>query len=140
MWDQVFDESCQPTFEDITSYVNHDLWDECHRFIDNHYKISPKLEYSKCSLQKGWNVKYKKSGKSLCTLYPMKGYFIVLVVIGTKEKHEADMIVQTCTPYIQELYKKTPSSHLGQWLMIEVKNRSVLEDVFQLIQIRVKKS
>ncbi|WP_423245054.1 DUF3788 family protein [Heliorestis acidaminivorans] len=26
------------------------------------------MTYSKCSAQPGWNVKYKKSGKSLCTL------------------------------------------------------------------------
>jgi hypothetical protein len=36
-------------------------------------------------------VKYQNSGKSLCTLYPMEGYFIALVVIGAKEEEEVEM-------------------------------------------------
>lgn len=31
-------------------------------------------------------MKYRKSGRSLCTLYPMDGHFVALVVIGEHEK------------------------------------------------------
>jgi hypothetical protein len=45
--------------------------------------VKPKLSYSGCSMDggawKGWNVKYKKSGKVLCSLYPKQGYFLALV-------------------------------------------------------------
>ncbi len=45
-------------------------------------KAIRQLEYSKCSLKPGWNVKYKKSGKALCALYPMEDYFIDAGEIG----------------------------------------------------------
>ena len=96
------------------------------------------MSYSKCAAQPGWNIKYQKSGKSLCTLYPMEGYFIGLVVVGAKEEEEVEMALGTFTPYVQELYRKSSFSCGGRWLMIEVKNKSVLQDIKSLIAIRVR--
>ena len=50
--------------------------------------MKPNLEFSKCSWEPGWNVKFKKSGKTLCTVYPRENYFTVIVVIGKKEKEK----------------------------------------------------
>jgi hypothetical protein len=89
-------------------------------------------------MQKGWNVKYRKSGKSICTLYPMNGYFIALVVIGNKELPDAELIMPSCSQYVQQLFNKTSSLPMGRWLMIEVREGCVLEDVLKLTQLRVK--
>jgi hypothetical protein len=37
--------------------------------------------YSICPGQPGWNVKYQKTGKAICILYPLKASLIALVVI-----------------------------------------------------------
>jgi len=39
---------------------------------------------------------------------------------------------------VKELYDKTTYSPLGRWLMIDVKNQTVLQDIIKLIQIRTK--
>ncbi len=83
-------------------------------------------------------MKYQKSGKSLCTLYPMEGHFIALVVIGSKEETEVELALDTLNSYTAGLYRKTSFSCGGRWLMIEVKDKSVLEDVKRLMAIRVK--
>lgn len=129
-----------PTYEDITKFIGTGatIWSELMSYIEEAYQVEPKMTYSKCSAQPGWNVKYQKGGKSLCTLYPMDGYFISLIVIGGKEEEEVGLDLETFTPYIQELYRKTPFSCGGRWLMIEVKDKAVLEDVKSLIAIRVK--
>jgi AraC family transcriptional regulator len=85
---------------------------------------------------KGWNVKYKKGGKSLCTLYPKQGYFISLVVVGAKESAEAEMLIPMCDEYTQELYSQTTFATGGKWLMIEVRNENILRDVITLIALR----
>ena len=140
MWDSLYDESNQPTYEDIKAFVGSELWDELCVFIEKKYKILPNMEYSKCSAQKGWNVKYKKKGKSICTLYPMKGYFIVLIVIGEKQQTETEIAIPSCTTYIQELYHKTRFLCGGRWLMIEVHDIPIFEDVCKLAQIRANDS
>lgn len=138
MWSELYNQNNQPTMQNINDFVNCELWDELCSFLENTYTVLPKLEYSKCSMQKGWNVKYKKGSKSLCTLYPMDGYFIVLIVIGKKEQIESELIMPTCNVYVQRLFSETASSGGGRWLMIEVRERAVLEDVLKLIQLRVK--
>lgn len=68
----------------------------------------------------------------------MEGYFIALVVIGAKEEAEVEMAFGTFTPYVQNLYRKTSFSCGGRWLMIEVRDKSVLNDIKSLLAIRVK--
>ncbi|WP_445012477.1 DUF3788 family protein [Desulfosporosinus nitroreducens] len=48
------------------------------------------------------------------------------------------MELGTFTPYVQGLYRKTSFSCGGRWLMIEVKDKSVINDIQSLIAIRVK--
>lgn len=139
-WSEEFNINKQPSYEDIKEFIGQGepLWSELLSYIDCRYQAKPKMSYSKCSAQPGWNVKYQKSSKSLCTLYPMEGYFIVLVVIGAKEEQEVEMTFGTFTPYVQKLYRKTPFSCGGRWLMIEVRDKSVLGDIKTLLAIRVK--
>jgi len=138
MSNTICNQNFKPTMDILSAFVNNELWDEFCQFIESNYSRTSQIEFSRCSMQKGWNVKYKKSGKSLCTLYPMAGFFIALVVIGEKEKAEADIFTANCSNYIRELYRNTPYSCGGRWLMIEVKESTVLNDVMKLIQIRAK--
>ena len=137
VWSELYNENKEPNFKDIEKFINNELWNELNEFIKNTYNVSPNLSYSGCSGQPGWNVKYKKSGKSLCTLYPMKGYFIALVVIGNKEMNETELILPSCSKHIQDLYKNSTFSLGGKWLMINVTDKKILEDVEILIKIRV---
>ncbi len=138
MWSELYNSNNKPTFENVSDFINNSLWDELCVYVENTYSTSPNMEFSNCSMQKGWNIKYKKSSKSLCTLYPMDGYFFALVVIGKKELPEANMVIPTCSPYTQNLFSVTPSSNIGKWLMLEVRDKSAQEDVKKLIQLRVK--
>ncbi len=135
-WNIRYGSDNPPSFEDIDHYVNSRLWNKLNLFLQSTYRTKPKLSYSRCSMQPGWNVKYRKSGRSLCVLYPMEGFFIALVVISSKESYEAELILPSCSQYIQTLYSNTVSSPGGRWLMIQVKETAVLEDVTRLIQIR----
>jgi len=141
-WNDKFDSDNVPDIEDIRRFIGDKvgLWDDLTDYLRDTYKVKPDLDYSRCSAQPGWNIKYKRSGKSLCTIYPMDGYFIALVVVGNKEEQT---VKDHCnerlfTPYVSELYKATGFSAMGKWLMIKVTNREVLEDVKKLVGIRIK--
>ena len=141
-WNQLYGIGQEPDEEDIRDFIGKavPLWNEMQTYLEDTYHVPPKQSYSKCSAQPGWNVKYQKSGKSLCTLYPMEGFFIALIVIGTKEEPEVDaaMTMGHFTDELYELYQRTSFACGGRWLMIRVTNREVLEDVKRLISIRVK--
>ncbi len=76
-WSLAYNSSREPTMEEIRTFIGKAalLWTELLAFLEETYHVPAKISYSSCSAQPGWNVKYQKSGKSLCTLYPMDGYF-----------------------------------------------------------------
>jgi len=141
-WSELFNNELEPLDSQIREYVYTPLWDNLDNHLQQTYNVQPKLFYSCCSMQegmwKGWNVKYKKSGKSLCTLYPKQGYFLSLVPIGLREMHEAELLMPLCTEYTQNLFKQTVSGHNGKSLAFDVRNEDILRDIKKLIAIRVK--
>lgn len=136
-WFQRYPKSQQPTLEQISDYIASPLWGELYAWAEKSYQIEPKVEHSTCSGAPGWNVKYKKGGRALCTLYPDDGQFTAMVTIGTKEAAEAELLLPTCSEYIRELFARTRDFNGGRWLMIRVTDAAVLEDVKKLIRLRV---
>ncbi len=137
-WVQAFTQGRQPTPRETEEFISSPFWGELNEFLQQSYGVSPSYSYSTCSGQPGWNVKYQKAGRSLCTLYPMAGYFIALVVIGGKEQLEAETLLPTCTEHVQKLFAGEYHPSMGRWLMINVTSPEVLEDVKRLIQTRRK--
>ncbi len=109
-WVQRYGPDRQPSTAEIADYISSPLWAEMNRFLSENYEVQPSRSYSSCSAQPGWNVKYQKAGRSLCTLYPMDGFFIALVVIGAKEQNEAELAMPLCGEYTQNLFPTPPSA------------------------------
>lgn len=137
-WQMQYDPQQQPSCQQMGQWIQNSLWQEFCHTIETQYAIAPHFSYSKCSMMPGWNIKYKKSGKALCTLYPQKGYFYCLLVIGNKEQPEADLLLPTLSPAMQELYRNTPNKN-GRWLLIPIANRTMMQDAEKLIALRTTK-
>lgn len=126
-----------PSIEEISEYVRNPVFMEFCSEIKNTYQCKEKIEYSSCSWERGWNVKFKKAGKSLCTIYPKEGYFTVLIVVGKKEKASVEKILTECTAELQNLYHQTQEGNGQRWLMVDLEDRdSLYNDILRLIQIR----
>ncbi len=126
-----------PVLDDLAEYVRNPVFMQFCSEIKNKYKCHEKIEFSRCSWERGWNVKFKKSGKSLCTIYPREGYFTVLVVVGVKEKEAVETILWECTPQLRVLYEKTKTGNGQKWLMIDLEDQGeIFADVLRLIEIR----
>ena len=126
-----------PTLNDLSDYVRNPLWDKFCDYIIDEYKVKPIFEYSKCSWARGWNVKFKKSGKTLCTLYPKEGFFTMLVVIGQKEKEQFLDLLPILATDLQTLYHNTKEGMGQRWLMIDLEDEDDrVEDVKKIIAIR----
>lgn len=137
-WNTVCHREIPPSDRQLDDYIGSPLWHEFNARIQKAYQIEPSMEYSRCSMQPGWNVKYKKGGKSLCTLYPMSGYFIALVVIGAKEMTEAELMILSCSEYVQGIFRETQAGQGQKWLMLDVKDKCTAEDILDLISLRRK--
>lgn len=131
------DKNNPPAIEAISEYVRNPVFVQFCSEIKNTYKCNEKIEYSSCSWEKGWNIKFKKAGKTLCTVYPRENYFTVMIVIGKKEKPFVEAILSDCTVELSDIYHQTQEGNGQRWLMIDLEDtESLYDDVLRLIEIR----
>lgn len=59
-WNALYSNEQPPSLEQVTEYINNPLWTDFNNRIQFTYRTRPCMEYSRCSMQAGWNIKYKK--------------------------------------------------------------------------------
>ena len=138
----ILDNGHEPSMNEINLFIEEKArkkWLEMIGFIEQNYKTKQQINYSTCSGKPGWNVKYKKSSKALCTLYPEKDLFTVLIVLGRNDIDAFEETREEFSPYINDLYDQCTLFNGTKWLMIEVTDDVILEDVKELIMLKTRK-
>ncbi len=143
-WSERFTSEQEPSQQQIREFAATPLWDDLTAHVQETYKAAPKLFYSRCGMDggawMGWNVKYKKSGRPLCTLYPKQGYFVALIPVGEREMPEAELLMPFCDAYTKNLYTQTETGYMGKSLGVEVTSENILRDVKNLVALRAAPS
>ena len=136
IWKDAYPKDRAPSAGEIDGWVGSPLWGTLCRTVEETCGVAPRIEYSGCSMAPGWNVKYKKGGRALCTLYPNEGYFSCMAVVGERSLPEAELLAASFDPYTRELFQTTKVSMGGKWLFIDVRSEPVLRDALRLISLR----
>lgn len=137
-WTQLFPMDRKPSVEELDQYADNPLWPELRRYLKDAYGAEPRLDYSRCGLEPGWNLKFKKGSKSLATVYLRPGYVTAMISIAPKDEPEAEGVLLACTEYTRTLYQNTASSKMGRWLMVDLTSPEILEDIKALLALRAK--
>ena len=133
----LMDKKYHPSLEEISEYIGCPMFLRFCSELKETYKCSEQIEFSSCSMERGWNIKFKKSGKSLCTIYPRESYFTVMVVVGRKEKAFVEAILEECTPQLREIYHQTREGNGQRWLMLDLEDcEAMYQDILRLSAIR----
>jgi len=115
-------------------------WHTLMAHIEETYGTMPQITYSNCAGQPGWNVKYKKGGKAICTLYPEQDNFIALVVLNRADMDKLDAVRPAYTPGLLALYDGCRMFNSTKWLMIRITDDAVLDDVMKLMALKMAKA
>ncbi len=129
----------KPTEEEIVSFIGEqakDAWLDIRQFLEDNYGLVPETVFY--GAKYGWTIRYRKSGKTLCSLFPEKGGFTVLIVLGKKEAEEAFLIRDELSSRIRKLLGDTEQLHDGRWLWIRLLTANDTDDVKKLLQIKRK--
>lgn len=110
------------------------LWDQLTLFLKDHTLFEGLLIYGGKSY--GWNIWYRRNGKTLVTLYPQKDGFTIQLVLGSAQVEKAmDLKLE---PKIRNKLVETPQLHDGKWLFMQVETGQDVDDIIQLIQVKQK--
>jgi len=142
-WSELYTKDNEPSESQIRDFVNTTLWDDLDNHLRQEYNVKPKIAYSGCSMDngmwKGWNIKYQKSGKSLCTVYPKQGYIQALVPVSFQNLDEVELMLSIFTEYTQNLFNHSATYRNGKSLAFMVEDEAVLHDMKNIIALRIAK-
>jgi hypothetical protein len=108
------------------------LWAQVVEFLATNYSLTADLTYG--GKNYGWNLWYRKSGKSLTSLYPQENAFIAQVVLGREQVENALML--SLGENVRRVLHGTPSLHDGRWLFIKVTTETDVADLEQLLLLK----
>ena len=108
------------------------LWSRLIDFIANNYSMIVDMTYG--GKNYGWNLWYRKSGRSLVSLYPQENAFIAQVVLGREQVEKA--LSLSLGENVGRVLHETPSLHDGRWLFIKITTETDLVDVEQLLMLK----
>ena len=60
VWHEAYPADRQPDMEEIDSFIGSPYWKSLCTYVERNYLVTPRIEFSRCTMQTGWNVKYKK--------------------------------------------------------------------------------
>ncbi len=138
-FERMLDREHIPGRDDIVDYLGEDegeAWDDIVSFIEDNYNFTPETVFG--GKKYGWEIRYRKSGKSLCTLYPEKGAFTIQIVLGSKEAEQAIARLNEFGANVSSLISGTEQLHDGRWLWIRVLKKDNTDDIKRLLQIKKK--
>jgi len=128
------DKEHQPAMNEVFDALGpkQSLWEELTRFISDNYPIPGEWKFG--GKNYGWNIWYRKSGKTLVTLYPQQQGFMAQIVLGKDQVEQA--LDLRLGKNVGTILKETPQLHDGRWLFIKVKTAKDVQDIQQLLQVK----
>jgi hypothetical protein len=135
----MLDKETQPTQKSIAAYLGKEAakaWGDITAFLAENYDFTPETSFG--GKKYGWAIRYRRGGKSLCTLYPEKGAFTVLIVLGAKETGLALAALSEFSPGVAKTISGAHQYHDGLWLWLRVLKKDETADIKHLLQIKKK--
>ena len=124
------------TLEALTGKELYDLWTSLHQLIEQKYNMEQMWNHG----GKKWTYeyKYRRGGKTLCALYAKEQTIGFMVILGKDERTKFDSMREMFSNAAQKIYDETTTFHDGKWLMFELKDTSLFNDIERLLSIKRK--
>ncbi len=89
---------------------------------------------------KKWTYEYKfrKGGKTLCAFYFKDNTLGFMIIFGKDERIRFEEIRSELSSEILENYDNAETFYDGKWVMFDIKNNSIIEDLKKLLFIKRK--
>ena len=124
------------TLEALTGKELYDLWTSLHQLIEKKYNMEQMWNHG----GKKWTYeyKYRRGGKTLCALYAKEQTIGFMVILGKDERTKFESMREMFSNAAQKIYDETTTFHDGKWLMFELKDTSLFNDIERLLSIKRK--
>ena len=135
--EHVGNQSCEPTEKQMLELLGKKaaLWSDLREYLASNYPQCLPV-FTVEGKGADYTIRYRKSGKTLVTLYPADKALTVLVVLGKKEVAKVEQFENKLSKKIRELFKNTNQLHDGRWLWIKPSTKKDIESIKMLLKAK----
>ncbi len=132
----MLDGATRPTENEMAKTVGEKsvLWFELFKYLEEYYDFAPELVFY--GEKYGWTIRYRKSGKTLCSFFPENKAFTVLVTLGKKEVEKTISILDKLNSEVRSLFENAKQLRDGRWLWIRVLTNKDVESIKLLLSVK----
>ena len=112
----------------------YDVWQRLCAVIDERYDMDRFWN----SGGKAWTYeyKYRRGGKTLCSLYARKKGIGFMVILGKEERAKFELNRNEYSESVRKIYDDSKTYRDGKWLMFEPVDTSLFGDFMQLLAVK----
>lgn len=114
----------------------YDVWIKLCAMIEETYDMD--RFWNKGGKAWAYEYKYRRGGKTLCTLYVKKGGIGFMVIFGKEERDTFEARRPDFSEAIQKTYDEAKTYRDGKWVMFEPGDCSMLGEFMKVLQIKRK--
>ena len=111
------------------------LWSDLREYLADYYPQCVPI-FTLEGKDKTYTIRYRKSGKTLVTLYPASKSLTVLVVLGKKEVAKVVARQSKLSNKTRDLFNNTNQLHDGRWLWLKPTSKADLESIKILLNAK----
>ena len=128
-----------PTQSTMTELLGQPLfavWQELCSAIDEKYDMERLWNTG----GKNWvyEYKYRRGGKTLCSLYAKKNSLGFMIIFGKDERAKFETERNDYSQQVQKIYDEAKTYRDGKWVMYEPTDTSMFQDFIKLLGIKRK--
>ena len=110
------------------------VWQQLCRAIEERYDMERLWD----SGGKSWTYeyKYRRGGKTLCSLYAKSQCMGFLVIFGKAERAKVEAIWESLSPAVRAQYEAAQTYHDGKWVMFYPTDTTSFVDYMELLALK----
>lgn len=85
-----------------------------------------------------YEYKFRKGGKTLCAFYFKDNTLGFMIIFGKDERTKVEKIRNELSSDVLETYDNAETFRDGKWVMFDITNNSIIEDLKKLLFIKRK--
>ncbi len=128
-----------PTAKELTNLLGKSLfeiWNHLVVLIDKYYDTEH--QWNSGGKAWKWEYKYRRGGKTLCSLYARENCIGFMIIFGKEERAKFEADRADYSKETQTVYDEAKTYSDGKWILFEPKTTILFEDFIRLLRIKRK--
>lgn len=126
----------QSTMTELLGQSLFEVWKALCSVIDEKYEME--RLWNTGGRKWTYEYKYRKGGKTLCSLYARSNCVGFMIVFGAKERAKFEDIRSTLSDDVCRQYDEAETYHDGKWVMLEPTDTAEFDDYIKLLAVKRK--